>query len=177
MHLIDQFILNYAIINLIWIARRTYFEKNTYNNYNYNHNAYFIINTYYKNYTLDTRYIDIYDIGSETTNVGNRLNFDSNQTIDTTNITFTEFDSTSGFHLEIQNYNKIKISSSLAEGRIRVKLTQGDLWTTEIIKEKIPSNSNSILIPLDTWDKNELLTIWVIADKAKEGSVDIKLIE
>lgn len=126
---------------------------------------------------LIARLMDLYEVGGEAVSTADILNLDSKQTDDSANKIFTELDGTTAVHMEIKDYNKLEVSSTLAQGQIRVKLTQGDLWTTEVIEETVPSNSDSILIPLDTWDKNIRLAIWVIGDEAKEGSVDIELIK
>lgn len=123
------------------------------------------------------QYTKINDIGSSACIISNMLNFYESNTDNTATMTFTELNTTTSIGFKIKDYNKIKISSTLAEGQIRVKFTQGDLWKTEVLEEIVPSNSESLLIPLDRWDKDQYLTVWVIGDNAKEGSVHIELIK
>lgn len=122
------------------------------------------------------RLIELNEIGSEAESVSDTLNLDIKQDDNTANLTFTELNGATSIYMEINDYNKLKLSSTLDEGQLRVKLIHGNhLWEIDIIEEILPSNSDSISIPLDIWDKNDSLGVWIIGDYAKEGSVDIEL--
>lgn len=86
-------------------------------------------------------------------------------------IKFNSMNSTQDYTVNIEPDDTLEVNTNIEEGKVWVKITQGDLNKSDIQSELIPNNETKI-ITLDKWDSGEIV-VWIVVEDGVNGEINI----
>lgn len=88
------------------------------------------------------------------------------------NVKFDFMNSTQDYTFNIKPESTIDVTNNIEEGKVWVKITQGDLSQSDI-QSKFIYNNQTASVKLDQWEPGDII-IWLVVEDGVNGEISVK---